>query len=79
VVIEGHTDNVNRSGNPEYNTILGQRRADSVRDVILDMGVAARRVKEESHGKDDPAVPNWRVLSEETPRPLNLGAYSGSI
>ena len=58
VVIEGHTDDVNRSGNPEYNTLLGQRRADSVRDALLEMGVAARRVEAESHGENTPAVPN---------------------
>jgi len=58
VVIEGHTDDVNRSGNPKYNTLLGQRRADTVREVLLEMGVAARRVEAESHGENDPAVPN---------------------
>ena len=58
VVIEGHTDDVNRSGNPEYNRILGQRRADSVRDVMLEMGLAAKRVAAESHGENDPALSN---------------------
>jgi len=58
VVIEGHTDDINGSGNPEYNTLLGQRRADSVREVLLELDVAAKRVQAKSHGENNPAVPN---------------------
>jgi outer membrane protein OmpA-like peptidoglycan-associated protein len=58
VTVEGHTDNVNRSGDPQYNQKLGQRRADAVVKVLTDGGVAASRVSAQSFGDTRPAVPN---------------------
>ena len=58
VVIEGHTDNTNRSGDPDYNVKLGQRRADSVREALVSAGVASSRVKAVSMGDNSPAVSN---------------------
>jgi len=58
ITIEGHTDNRNRSGDPNYNTKLGQRRADAVKQVLLDNGIAPGRVTAVSKGDTAPAVPN---------------------
>ncbi|PCJ56768.1 MAG: hypothetical protein COA73_11565 [Candidatus Hydrogenedentota bacterium] len=58
ITIEGHTDNKNGSGDPNYNTKLGQRRADAVKQILLDNGIAPGRVTTVSKGDTDPAVPN---------------------
>jgi outer membrane protein OmpA-like peptidoglycan-associated protein len=58
ITIEGHTDNVNRSGDPTYNTKLGQRRADAVQKVMVNNGVSAGRISAVSKGDGSPAVSN---------------------
>jgi outer membrane protein OmpA-like peptidoglycan-associated protein len=67
VTVEGHTDNVNRSGDPQYNQKLGQRRADAVAKVLTDGGVDKGRVSTQSFGDTKPAVPN----SSDANRALN--------
>ena len=41
VTIEGHTDSV---GTAEYNLSLGERRANAVRDYLLNRGIGANRM-----------------------------------
>ena len=54
VTIEGHAD---ERGTREYNLALGDRRANSVRDYLIALGVAASRVATISYGKERPAIP----------------------
>ena len=56
--MEGHTDNVNRSGDKAYNQKLGQRRADAVAKVLTDGGTDKGRVTAASFGDTRPAVAN---------------------
>ena len=58
ITVEGHTDSVNRSGDPDYNTKLGQRRADAVVKVLVENGISAGRVTAVSKGEKEPAVSN---------------------
>src|SRR5712691_8613316 len=51
VVIEGHCD---ERGSTEYNLALGVRRADSVKQYIVSLGVSADRVNTTSFGKEKP-------------------------
>ena len=51
--IEGHCDD---RGTEEYNRSLGERRALSIREVIIRLGIAPDRVTTESWGEDRPAV-----------------------
>lgn len=51
-VIEGHTDD---RGTREYNLGLGERRATSVRNYLVSLGVPAARVTTVSYGKERPA------------------------
>ncbi|UFN47457.1 peptidoglycan-associated lipoprotein Pal [Roseomonas sp. OT10] len=53
VTLEGHTD---ERGTREYNLALGQRRANSARDVLVASGVAGSRIQTISYGKDRPAA-----------------------
>lgn len=54
VVIEGHTD---ERGTPEYNTALGERRAESARAYLVDMGVSSSRLRTVTFGEERPLDP----------------------
>jgi len=54
ITVEGHAD---ERGTREYNLALGDRRANSVRDYLVSLGVSASRVKTISYGKERPEVP----------------------
>lgn len=51
VQVEGHCD---ERGSIQYNLALGERRAKSVRDYLVAMGVASNRVSVISYGKEKP-------------------------
>jgi peptidoglycan-associated lipoprotein len=51
VTIEGHAD---ERGTVEYNLALGERRARSVYDYLISLGVPADRLKTVSYGKEIP-------------------------
>jgi len=55
VTIEGHTDSV---GTAEYNLSLGERRANAVRDYLLNRGIAASRLRTVSYGEERPKADN---------------------
>ena len=54
LLIEGHCD---ERGTEEYNRALGERRALSVREFLVTLGVAPDRVETVSFGEDRPADP----------------------
>lgn len=54
IVIEGHCDN---RGTTEYNLALGERRAESVKRYLQDLGVADSRVRTISYGEERPLAP----------------------
>jgi peptidoglycan-associated lipoprotein len=51
VQIEGHCD---ERGGVQYNLALGERRARSIRDYMVSMGIEARRMSTISFGKERP-------------------------
>jgi peptidoglycan-associated lipoprotein len=53
VTIEGHAD---ERGTREYNLALGARRADSIKNVLVALGVQASRIQTITYGKERPAV-----------------------
>jgi len=54
IMVEGHAD---ERGTREYNLALGERRANSVRDYLLTLGISASRIKTISYGKERPVAP----------------------
>jgi peptidoglycan-associated lipoprotein len=54
VLIEGHCD---ERGTPEYNRALGERRALSVREVLISQGISADHIQTVSFGEDKPLDP----------------------
>jgi peptidoglycan-associated lipoprotein len=51
VLIEGHCD---ERGTTEYNLALGDRRANSAKTFLLDMGIASSRLRTISYGEEMP-------------------------
>jgi len=54
MLIEGHAD---ERGTREYNLALGARRASSVRNYLITLGVPANRIQTVSYGKERPEDP----------------------
>jgi outer membrane protein OmpA-like peptidoglycan-associated protein len=55
VQLTGHTDN---SGAPDYNMDLGMRRAEQIKNILLQKGVPANLVSTESKGETQAVAPN---------------------
>ena len=53
VIIEGHCD---ERGTREYNLALGEKRAQSVKNYLISLGISSDRVSTISYGKERPAV-----------------------
>ncbi len=53
VIIEGHCD---ERGTREYNLALGEKRAQSVKNYLIGLGISSDRVSTISYGKERPAV-----------------------
>ena len=51
VIIEGHCD---ERGTPEYNLALGDRRAESAKSFLVNLGVDAARFTTVSYGEENP-------------------------
>ena len=51
VLIEGHCD---ERGTPEYNRSLGERRALSVREALINLGITGDQIQTISYGEDKP-------------------------
>jgi len=56
ITIEGHAD---ERGTREYNLALGERRANSVKNYLVALGVDPRRIETVTYGKERPAVPGF--------------------
>ena len=51
IIVEGHAD---EQGTRDYNVALGARRANSVKEYLNSLGVAASRIQTVSYGKERP-------------------------
>lgn len=55
VIVAGHTDN---SGDSLYNLDLSQKRAETVRQYLIDNGIEASRLTARGYGETEPMAPN---------------------
>ena len=69
VMIEGHTDNV---GSDAYNLDLSQRRADAVRDFLLQNGVNPAQLTTRGYGKASPVASNNTAEGRQQNRRVEL-------
>jgi len=54
ITIEGHAD---ERGTREYNLALSERRANSVKNYLVALGVSSRQINVVGYGKERPSVP----------------------
>jgi outer membrane protein OmpA-like peptidoglycan-associated protein len=69
VEVSGHTDDV---GTREYNVDLAQKRADSVKQYLVDRGVAADRIKTRGAGPDEPIADNTKAAGRAKNRRIEF-------
>ena len=55
IVVQGHTDS---TGAEEYNLELSERRAEAVKNLLIDRGVATKRLAAIGHGEAYPVASN---------------------
>jgi OmpA-OmpF porin, OOP family len=55
VLIEGHTDDL---GAEDYNAVLSKRRADAVRQVLIEYGIEAERISTMGYGESRSVADN---------------------
>ncbi len=73
--IEGHTDNV---GTEEYNQVLSEKRAASVRDYLLQSGVSLNSVFARGLGKTEPIADNSTSAGRKLNRRVEM-IVSGDV
>lgn len=69
VQIDGFTDSV---GSDAYNQGLSQRRADAVRDALMDMGIANDRIVTNGRGKSSPVGDNDTAAGRQQNRRVEV-------
>ena len=55
VEIQGHTDN---QGDPNFNRLLSEKRAQSIKDYLVKKGVPSDRMTVKGYGEDKPVADN---------------------
>ena len=73
--LEGHTDSI---GTDEYNLVLSQKRADTVRDYLISQGVQADNVSAVGLGKENPVATNDTNAGRQQNRRVEM-VVSGDV
>lgn len=69
VMIAGHADAV---GSDDVNDRISRRRAEIIRDLLVNQGVPSTRIKSQSHGKRNPLIPTPDGVAEPRNRRVTL-------
>lgn len=69
ILLTGHTDDI---GSDQINMTVGLRRAEFVRNQLLNKGVPAAQITTESKGKSEPFVPNTNSENRAKNRRVEL-------
>jgi outer membrane protein OmpA-like peptidoglycan-associated protein len=67
--IEGHTDS---SGEKSYNLDLSQRRADAVRDFLIENGIQAERITARGYGEEEAIAANETAAGRRENRRVEI-------
>jgi len=76
VSVNGHTDDV---GTVEYNQKLSERRAEAVRDYLVEAGVPEGILSVTGHGKSRPLVPGTSEEARARNRRVELGIVNTRV
>lgn len=69
IIVEGHTDSV---GSEEYNEALSERRAQSVANALVALGVDADQLRTIARGKDYPVATNATAAGRQQNRRVEI-------
>ena len=69
ITIAGHAD---ERGTREYNLALGQRRAESVMQFLIDNGIKENRLVAKGYGETEPIAPNENKDGSDNPEGRKL-------
>jgi len=75
LAVEGYTDNV---GSEEFNQDLSEKRADSVRDFLIQQGLSSDRVTSQGFGMSSPVASNDTAAGRQQNRRVEI-VVSGDI
>ncbi len=75
IEIEGHTDSI---GSHDYNMGLSSRRAESVRDYLVQMGIEPARLQSKGYGDTRPVASNQTVEGRALNRRTEFRIISGN-
>ncbi len=76
VQIHGHTDDI---GSSEYNQRLSERRADAVRNYLVDAGIDPGIISIKGHGKANPLMPGTTAQARAKNRRVEIGIIDTAI
>lgn len=69
VRVEGYTDS---TGEASYNQGLSERRADSVRDALMGMGISGNRIETRGYGEEYPVASNSSAAGRQQNRRVEI-------
>ena len=75
VKITGHTDS---KGKRDFNVDLSERRADAVKQYLVDRGVAAERIETRGAGPDEPIADNKKSSGRAKNRRIEFNVLTGA-
>lgn len=76
IYVYGYTDHI---GTKEYNVKLSQRRAQSVRDYLVQNGLDSRIISTKGFGESDPLVPGTTPQARAINRRVEIGIVDSTI
>jgi len=72
ILLEGHCD---ERGTAEYNMVLGGRRAEAVKDLLVSSGISASRLQTISYGSEVPLDPRSNEEAWDKNRRVHFSGY----
>jgi len=75
IEVEGHTDSV---GSDDYNQVLSERRANAVRDFLVQQGISPASITARGLGKSEPVASNTTAVGRQMNRRVEM-IVSGDI
>ena len=75
VLIEGHTDS---TGEAEYNQSLSEKRATSVQDYLISLGMDYQRLSMAGYGETQPVADNGTVSGRQANRRVEVAIYANN-
>lgn len=76
VEVEGHTDNI---GGDNYNQMLSEQRAASVRSFLIEHGIEADAITSRGYGETRPKAGNETAAGRQQNRRVELVVTGASI